>query len=286
VGSDLVIPECDASLAALVDGVSGSTVPVADRGLQYGDGLFETIAVVDGRPCLWERHLARLLEGCERLGLPGPDPDILAAEAHRVAGGRARAVLKLVLTRGDGGRGYRPPIPAQTRRILQLGPWPAYPDAWRTEGVRVRWCATRLGHQPRLAGLKHLNRLEQVLARAEWDDAEVAEGLMLDLDGDVVSGTQSNLFVLRRGTVITPPLDRCGIAGVARAVALETLRTAGLAVRVARLARDEVSGADALFLTSSLIGCWPLRELDGRPFDPRALPPRLAAGIVAGVFGP
>jgi 4-amino-4-deoxychorismate lyase len=283
VAPDPVIPSND---AALVDGLSGSTLPVADRGLQYGDGLFETIAVLDGRPCLWDRHLARLREGCERLGLPAPDPDVLVAEAQSLAAGCARAVLKVIVTRGDGGRGYRPPIPAQPRRILQLGQWPAYPDAWRTEGVRVRWCATRLGHQPRLAGLKHLNRLEQVLARAEWDDAAVPEGLMLDLDGDVVSGTQSNLFVLRRGTVITPPLDRCGIAGVARAVALETLRTAGLAVRVARLARDEVSGADALFLTSALIGCWPVRELDGEPFDPRALPPRLAAGIVAGVFGP
>lgn len=280
---DPVIPSNDATL---VDGLSGATLPVADRGLQYGDGVFETIAVLDGRPCLWERHLARLREGCDRLGLPAPDPGVLAAEAQSLAAGCARAVLKVIVTRGDGGRGYRPPSPAVSRRILALAPWPAYPDAWRTEGVRVRWCATRLGHQPRLAGIKHLNRLEQVLARAEWDDPEVPEGLMLDLDGHVVSGTQSNLVVLRRGTALTPPLDRCGIAGVVRALALETLRAAGIAVREARLTREEVNDADALFLTSALIGCWPVRELDGRALDPRALPPLLAARIVAGAFGP
>ena len=170
--------------------------------------------------------------------------------------------------------------------MLALHPWPEYPEAWRTGGVGVRWCATRLGVQPRLAGLKHLNRLEQVLARAEWDDPAVAEGLMLDLDGRAVSGTQSNLFVLHRGTLLTPPVDRCGVAGVARAVALETARACGVAVREARLSREDVTAADALFLTSSLIGVWPVRELDGAPRDPRAVPAALAARIVASVFEP
>ncbi len=170
--------------------------------------------------------------------------------------------------------------------MLALHPWPEYPEAWRTGGVGVRWCATRLGFQPRLAGLKHLNRLEQVLARVEWDDPAVGEGLMLDLDGNVVSGTQSNLFVLHRGTLLTPPVDRCGVAGVARAVALETARACGITVREARLSREDVTAAAALFLTSSLIGVWPVRELDGAPRDPRAVPAALAARIVASVFEP
>jgi 4-amino-4-deoxychorismate lyase len=273
-------------LTTLVDGRPGDAVPAADRGLQYGDGLFETVAVVDGRPCLWDRHLRRLRDGCERLALPSPDPDVISAEAETLAAGHARAVLKLILTRGDGGRGYRPPRDPRPRRVLALHPWPEYPEAWRTGGVGVRWCATRLGFQPRLAGLKHLNRLEQVLARVEWDDPAVGEGLMLDLDGNVVSGTQSNLFVLHRGTLLTPPVDRCGVAGVARAVALETARACGITVREARLSREDVTAAAALFLTSSLIGVWPVRELDGAPRDPRAVPAALAARIVASVFEP
>ena len=272
--------------ATLIDGVPADRIPVADRGLQYGDGLFETIAVVDGTPCLFDRHLARLREGCVRLSIPPPPEDELAAEALGLSRGVDRAVLKLILTRGEGGRGYRPPDPSRPRRILRLAPWPAYPDAWRSTGVRVRYCRTRLGHQPLLAGLKHLNRLEQVLARAEWNDLDIAEGLMLDLDGRVVEGTQTNLFVLQDGQLLTPALDRCGVAGVVRGLVLEAAWVLGFRVVEAALTPERLAAADALFLTSSLAGVWPVRELAGLLVDPEQVPAELRAGVLEAAFRP
>ena len=272
--------------ATLIDGVPADRIPVADRGLQYGDGLFETIAVVDGKPCLWDRHLARLREGCALLSIPPPPEDQLAAEALGLTRGMDRAVLKLILTRGEGGRGYRPPDPPLPRRILRRTPWPAYPDAWRSTGVRVRYCRTRLGHQPLLAGLKHLNRLEQVLARGEWNDPDIAEGLMLDLDGRVVEGTQTNLFVLQDGQLLTPALDRCGVAGVVRGLVLEAAWVLGFRVVEAALTPERLAAADALFLTSSLAGVWPVRELAGLPVDPDQVPAELRAGVLEAAFRP
>jgi 4-amino-4-deoxychorismate lyase len=271
---------------ALIDGVPADAIPVADRGLQYGDGLFETIAVVNGDPCLWGRHLARLRAGCARLAIPPPPDDQLTTEALRLTRGIDRAVLKVIVTRGDGGRGYRPAVTPKPRRILGLGPWPSHPDAWATQGVRVRYCRTRLSHQPLLAGLKHLNRLEQVLARAEWDDPAVPEGLMLDSDGLVVEGTQSNVFAVAGGRLLTPLLDQCGVAGVVRDLVLAQARALGLAVVEAALEPALIEAADALFLTSSLIGIWPVRELAGVSFDPDRVPPTLRAAVLAAAIRP
>jgi 4-amino-4-deoxychorismate lyase len=279
-------PDRSPSPVALIDGVPADTIPVADRGLHYGDGLFETIAVVDGSPCLWERHLSRLRAGCARLAFPPPDEDRLATEARGLARGVERGVLKLILTRGEGGRGYRPPSPVRPRRILRMSPWPAHPADWESHGVRVRYCATRLGHQPLLAGLKHLNRLEQVIARAEWTDSDIAEGLMLDLGGQVVEGTQTNLFALVEGRLVTPPLDRCGVAGVVRALVLELAPAVGLPVAEEPQEPDRLATADALFLTSSLIGLWPVRQLGGVAFDPSRVPAELRAAVLAAAFRP
>jgi 4-amino-4-deoxychorismate lyase len=270
----------------LIDGVPAALVPVADRGLHYGDGLFETVAIVDGRPCLWDRHLARLHAGCEHLGIPSPVADLLTEEALSLGHGHASAVLKVIVTRGEGGRGYRPPRPATPRRILRITPWPGYPERWRAQGVRVRYCATRLGDQPLLAGLKHLNRLEQVMARAEWDDPAIAEGLMLDLGGRVIEGTQTNVFAIENGRLLTPPLDRCGVVGVVRALVLEVARDLGMEATQEPLDAARLERAGALFLTSSLAPLWPVCELAGRPLDPARVPRELVAAVLAAAFRP
>ena len=251
----------------LIDGIETDVIDAGDRGLQYGDGLFETVAVEQGRPQRWPRHMARLQAGCERLGIVPPDESILRDEVHTLCAEREEpAVLKVIITRGCGGRGYRAPANSTPRRILSLHPWPDYPPAWYREGVRVRVCRTRLGLHPALAGLKHLNRLEQVLARSEWDRPDIAEGLMLDAGGRVVEGTMTNLFVVMDGRLVTPALTNCGIAGIMRREVMEVAEAMGLSCSEEELGLDDVEEADELFLTNCLIGVWPVRELDGRSF--------------------
>lgn len=251
-----------------VDGVAADALPVLDRGLHYGDGLFETLAVKDGRIGLLQSHLERLQEGCVRLGLPMPPVEMLKTELLAAASGETRAVLKLMVTRGEGGRGYRPPAEPRSRRILLRYPWPEYPAAWSRDGVHVRICATRLAEQPRLAGMKHLNRLEQVLARAEWNEADgYQEGLMLDAGSRVVEGTMSNVFaVTREGVLLTPDLSRAGVAGVMRRHILEQAAEAGVQIRVAELRLTELMQVHEIFLCNSLIGVWPVAELDGHKY--------------------
>lgn len=251
-----------------IDGMPVAVLPADDRGLQYGDGLFETFAVKDGRICLLDLHLQRLAEGCRRLGLGMPPQDAIRTELQAMAGGAVRAVLKLILTRGSGGRGYRLPADAVARRVLSRYPWPDYPAAWGEEGVRVRICDTRLAIQPRLAGMKHLNRLEQVLARAEWNDVGgYQEGLMLDTEGRVIEGTMSNVFASPgEGVLLTPELSRCGVAGVMRRHVLEQAAKSGVTTREVPFTLDELLRAREIFLCNSVMGVWPVARLAGKDF--------------------
>ncbi|WP_114241198.1 aminodeoxychorismate lyase [Dyella sp. C9] len=253
-----------ASGRVLVDGVPTGTVSAFDRGLAYGDGLFETIRLVQGRAPLWSRHLRRLLEGAVRLRLPAPDPDLLWREAMMVSAGLEHAVVRLTVTRGLGERGYAPPLSATPTRVVAAFDAPAMRGDAYAQGVRVRWCETRLATQPLLAGIKHLNRLEQVLARAEWSDPAVAEGLLCDLDGHPISATMSNLFAVVDGVLSTPMLDRCGVAGVARAEVL----AAREGVAVVQLDRAALDRASELFLTSAVRGILPVQAVGDNVYVP------------------
>ncbi len=247
----------------LVNGEPDGALSFLDRGLHYGDGLFETIALRGGRPCRWERHFHRLRRGCERLRLPPPDPALLAGEAVQCAAGVERGVLKLIVTRGCGGRGYNPTDARHPTRLWLRYPWPEHPAAWQREGVTVRICAQRLAHNEALAGLKHLNRLDQVLARGEWDDPALAEGLMLDGEGNVIGGTMSNLFVIEQGRLVTPELRYCGVRGILRETILDRARNNGILTEVRALSLQALLGAPAAFLCNSLIGVWPIRSIQG-----------------------
>lgn len=228
--------------------------PLDDRGPAYGDGLFETVLLRDGEPRLWAEHLARLTRGCRVLGIPLPT----LAELERPLGeaGEGLAVLKLILTRGSGGRGYLPPAEPEPRLRWQLLPFSPAAERWEA-GVRVRHCRLRLGLQPALAGLKHLNRLENVLARAEWSDADTAEGLLCDSEGCLVEATGMNLFWRRDGRLETPRLDRCGVAGTLREALL-----ARLPIHEVDARPETLGSVEALWLGNSVQGLWPVIRLD------------------------
>jgi len=149
--------------------------------------------------------------------------------------------------------------------MVHTRPWPDYPEEYRKLGVPVRWCETRLARQPRLAGIKHLNRLEQVLARAEWRD-EFAEGLMCDTEGQVIEGTMSNLFLVQKGTLVTPDLSQSGVAGVMRAEVLEQADRLGIPHVLQPVSVGMVEQAEELFLTNSLIGIWPVARLEAQHY--------------------
>ena len=253
------------SANTLINGMASEQVSVRDRGLQYGDGVFETVAVCHGRPLLWEAHLARLQNGCERLAIPAPNSGVLQVEAARLCTGVMKGVLKIILTRGTGGRGYASGDAGEPTRVLSLFPWPAYEPGWAEAGIPARLCETRLARNPRLAGIKHLNRLEQVLARREWED-EVAEGVMRDELGDVIEGVMSNLFVVTNGALATPDLSYCGVAGVMRALVLEKAGAMGVPARIGRVTLDDLERCDELFFTNSIIGIWPVVRFENRHF--------------------
>ncbi|MEO7478774.1 MAG: aminodeoxychorismate lyase [Lysobacteraceae bacterium] len=232
-----------------------------DRGLAYGDGVFETILVHHGQPVWWGAHLARMQRGCDALGIVSPAPDFIRAEIDALIAGCRRGVLKIIVTRGTGEHGYAPPQHGAATLLLALADPPSPPPR---DGLVLRWCETPLAIQPRLAGIKHLNRLEQVLARAEWNDPAIHDGLQCDTDGRVVCATSANLFVLRGGRWLTPPVVDCGIAGICREWILEHVTGAGEAV----LARSDVESADGLILCNAVRGILPVAALGSRRWSP------------------
>lgn len=260
---------------AWVNGVVHNQLSVHDRGLQFGDGLFETLAVIDGRIAHWERHRARLAEGCRRLGLAPPPWPQLEQELRLAATDCARAVLKLIHTCGPSLRGYARPAASEPQRILLRTSWPASLPRHSTTGLRIIWCRHRLATQPALAGIKHLNRLDQVIARAEWQDSAIDEGLLCDQQGNVIEGVASNLFLGRDGILLTPLLDDCGVAGVMREHLMQTAREAGIKVAETRIDRQDVTGADELFLCNSLMGLRPVTRLADQCYNAGPLTRRL-----------
>ena len=244
-----------------VDGQPAERLPVHDRALAYGDGLFETIKVVAGQPELLDRHLNRLEVGCQRLAIDC-DLERIREQLSAFSAELKNGVVKLIVSRGEGARGYAPPDPSRPRIVFTGSPLPDYPTEHARQGIRLYPCATRLAEQPILAGLKHLNRLEQVLARAEWRDPAFAEGLMRDLSGRVVEGVFSNLFIVEPGKLITPSLDRCGVAGVMREEVLERARQAGVSIQIRDVSLGQLLGADEVFVCNSLYGIWPVRQLE------------------------
>lgn len=245
----------------IINGLPGDSINASDRGLMYGDGVFRTLQIRQGKPLLWQQHYSKLQHDCRVLGITCPSIQLLTAELEQLAQSRPDAVAKIVITRGPATRGYAPAANPQITRIVSVSSFPAYSDAYATQGINVHICKLRLGHQPRLAGIKHLNRLENVLAAAEWNDPNIAEGILLDEDGHVISGTRSNLFLVRGDKLYTPDLSRCGVAGLQRDRVIDYARERRIVCKVTDLSLDDLLSADEIFVVNSVIGLWPVREL-------------------------
>lgn len=248
------------------DGQPIDSIPVTSRAFQYGDGLFETVAIRDGEARLWDLHVERLQDSCARLGLPAPSAEKLGGALRTAledANGQADidtdyCVAKIVLSAAPTARGYSRTASADTD--LLVGVFAASrPDASRlASGVITRRCVIPVAQQPALAGIKSLNRLEQVLARAEWDNPEIFDGLMCDADDNLICGTMSNVFAYRNNAWTTPRLDRGGVAGVMRRHILDVLRENGRPCAVEAISFEKFLAADEVFLCNSQFGVLPV----------------------------
>ena len=259
-----------------VEGRDDGAIAADDRGLAYGDGLFETMRAHAGTVPWWPAHWRRLLHGAQRLRIPVPaEAEVVRQVSTLLQGGEG--VVKLLLTRGAGGRGYAPPPAPAPTCIVSHHPVPVATPG----GLTLRWCDTHLAEQPALAGMKHCNRLEQVLARLEWTAPggpmpDAHDGLMRSTSGDVVCATAANVFALIDGQWRTPPVDRCGVAGVCREWAL-----ARLDARIGILSPQEVETADAVFLCNAVRGILPVARLGDRRWlpHPRVVDARRALAL-------
>lgn len=253
-----------------VNGVIGAQVSPLDRGFTYGDGVFETCKLSNKKILLWDLHKNRLLKSCERLLIPVTEQLIETQLFNLLADiNITDAVVKITVTRGEGGRGYKSPDHTSPTIVVGVFPVAEYPPTYYSEGVTARLCAQRLSCNTSLAGLKHLNRLEQILARAEWQDNSIVEGIMLDTNGNLIEAVFSNIFLVRNGELYTPDLSEAGVAGVMRRFIIETLAPqAGLKTHVVILRALDLFDADEVFLCNSLYGIWPVKKLiAGNPRD-------------------
>ncbi len=266
-------------IRSLVNGIPQDQVSILDRGLQFGDGLFETLAVVENRLCLWNLHMHRLQTGCKRLGIAAPDTRLLHQEATRIVADEQQAALKIIVTRGASQRGYKPAAGASPTRILSLFSW----DGPCSDLLRISVSTRHLGHHPDLAGIKHLNRLEQVLARMECAEG-IEEALMQDVQGRVIEGIMSNLFLHQGQQLLTPMLDQCGVEGVVRKLILDVAKDKDCEIITGDFTLDNVLQSDALYLTSALGGIRFVSEIAGHDWKPGASFHPLLAEAATGVF--
>ena len=268
--------------SVLINGAAAGGVSAFDRGLHFGDGVFETIACLHGRPRFLALHLERLAHGCRRLGFPPPATQPIRAEVERLAGAEERSIVKLIVTRGPATvRGYTVTGREQATRVAIRYPWPVEDPVLQQQGVTVRMAAMRLGENPALAGLKHCNRLEQILARSEPGAAAAAESLMLSRSGNLVSGTMTNVFLVdgppQSPRLRTPAIDLCGVAGIMRRVVLREAARAGIPATECPLSPADLAAAAEIFLTNARVGIWPIGRLEERTLTPGPVTRRIQA---------
>ena len=246
-----------------INGRDEARLSALDRGLLYGDGVFRTLRLTAGQPVAWDAQYRQLMRDCAALNLPCPSGESLLQALRAGAPAGETVVGKIIVTRGSAGRGYAMPEQATPTVIVQILPFPSHIPLWRSHGVRVICCGLRLSAQPLLAGIKHLNRLENVLARSEWNNPAIAEGLLFDEQDCLIEGTSSNVFLRIDGRLVTPELSRCGVAGMQRSRIIDLARQGRHPLEIRPVTRDELARAEDIVLTNSLIDAWQVIEIDG-----------------------
>jgi 4-amino-4-deoxychorismate lyase len=252
-----------------INGIETQHLPVMDRGIQYGDGLFETVAYKDGALQFWDEHIFRMKCGAEKLGIAFPGDEKYYQDIKNLLDQAPdeNCVIKLLLTRGSATRGYRQAAISKPTRAALANPWPDYQeDIITNQGIKIHVCKHPISTNPVLAGIKHLNRLDNVLARNEWGD-EFHEGLMSDTHGNVIEGTMSNVFFIKNGILLTPDLERCGVNGIIRNQILSIARENNIETHIRNINNDEIDSMDEIFITNSIIAIWPVKSVNDNQYS-------------------
>jgi 4-amino-4-deoxychorismate lyase len=253
----------------LINGSFNQAISPFDRGFAYGDGVFRTIKMQGGLPECWPQHYQKLVADCAAINIVCPSAELLMSDLLQLFLGDAEnvdlhAVAKIIITRGEGSRGYTPPAITAPMRVVLKSPMPDYPEQRFIHGVTLTVCETLLAAQPLLAGVKTLNRLENVLARMEYTNPDIAEGIMLDAQGNVIECTAANIFARFGDTLITPSLTQCGIAGITRQRILDIAHTLSLKTAVESFDLDKLLAADEVIICSSLYGAFQVKAVQVR----------------------
>lgn len=255
----------------LINGCEQESLAASDRAIQFGDGCFSTARIVDGKVSQLAAHLRRLQEACATLLIAFNDWDVLEREMTTLATDHPRAVLKVIISRGSGGRGYSAAHCQAPSRLLSVSPWPLHYQRWREQGITLALSPVRLGRNPLLAGIKHLNRLEQVLIRSYLEQTEADEALVLDSEGWVTECCAANLFWRKDNVVYTPRLDQAGVKGIMRQFCLQQLAQSSFRVVETNAREEELQHADEMVVCNALMPVVPVRALGTVRFSSRAL---------------
>jgi 4-amino-4-deoxychorismate lyase len=264
----------------LINGKPSAGLSLLDRGLAYGDGVFRTFLVKNGVPHHWALQYQKLSQDCQALGIACPSNEELLSDIETLFNQSTDAVAKIIVTRGESSRGYAVPAEIQANRVVLKSALPTYPLSNQTQGVSLHLCELKLGAQTKLAGVKHLNRLENVLARMEWSDAKIADGLLMDSHENVIECTMSNIFARFGNKLITPSLDQCGVAGIARARIIQSANHFKLDVKIEAMKLDKLMQADEIIICNSLFGAWQVVSFNGKQWKKQALDTQLREMLV------
>lgn len=255
----------------LINGIPQETLPASDRAIQFGDGCFTTARIAAGQVCLLNAHLQRLQMACEKLLIPFVAWAELQREMVELARGNERGVLKVIISRGSGGRGYSAANCLHPARILSVSGYPAHYDGWRREGITLELSPVQLGRNPHLAGVKHLNRLEQVLIRTHLEQTDADEALVLDSEGFVTECCAANLFWRNGKDIFTPRLNQAGVNGLMRQFCLQQLAHSGYRVVEVHAREAVLAEADEMVVCNALMPVVPVRQYGSQRFSSREL---------------
>lgn len=254
-----------------INGVEQNLISASDRSVQFGDGCFTTARVSHGRVVWLDKHILRLQQATERLLMPAVNWNTLTQEMVEAGNHTEEGVLKVIISRGSGGRGYSGTACQHPTRIISLSDYPAHYHSWRERGISLALSPVPLARSPLLAGVKHLNRLEQVLIRAHLEHTTADETLVLDTEGMLVECCAANLFWRKNGVIFTPDLSQSGVDGIMRQQIIASLMTHGRRVDIVAQPLSVLADADEVVICNALMPLLPVNCANNWVYHSRQL---------------